>query len=117
MADSESRVRLSVKMKRPAAHTASWAKILVDGRIELEYFDFSEEAHDTFGNDVAYMYHVELADKPRLVELLEERTRSAISGDQAVLDAFADEFPDVWSIKNWLAEKQVPFTKEFDSWA
>jgi hypothetical protein len=117
MADSESRVLLSVKLKRPAAHTASWVKILVDGRIELEYFDFSEDAHDMFGNDVAYMYYVEVADKPRVVELLEERTGATISGDQAMLDALAEEFPDVWSIKNWLAEKQVPFAKEFDSWA
>jgi hypothetical protein len=117
MADSESKARLSVKLKGILDHTSSWARVLEDGRIELEHYDFSPGADDNFGNDVAWMYYVETAQKPRLFELLGALTGTLITDDQAMLDAFALRFRDTWKITEWLKENGVPFQKVFDSWA
>jgi hypothetical protein len=102
---------LKVKLKGILDGTASWVRLLEDGRVELEYFDFSPAAQDTFGNDVAWMYRIDAAHKPRLYELL------GVSDDDAMLNALAWNFGDVMLIHDWLLEKQIPFEKEFDSWA
>ena len=108
---------LSVKLNGILDHTASWVRVLPDGRVELEYFDYSPSAHDAFGNDVAWMYRIEASHKPLLVALLAEKTGTAIDGDEAMLDAFARSFADTWTVKDWLKEKGVPYEEEFDSWA
>jgi hypothetical protein len=117
MPDSEPEPRLSVKLKATPAHTSSWVRVLQDGRIELEYYDFSPAADDNFGNDVAWMYHIAGSEKPRLCALLAEKTGTAISGDEAMLEAFAGGFRDTWQIKDWLKANGVPYEQEFDSWA
>ena len=117
MPDSESKARLSVKLTGILDRTSSWVRVLEDGRIELEHYDFSSAAQDSFGNDVAWMYRIAAADKPRLLELLATRTDAAITDDQAMLDAFALLFRDTWEIRDWLKEKGVPYDEEFDSWA
>jgi len=109
MPDPESKARLSVKLTGILDSTSSWARVLEDGRIELEYYDFSSAAQDSFGNDVAWMYRIEAVHKPRLFELLETRTGEAIADDQAMLDAFALLFRDAWEIRDWLKEKGVPY--------
>jgi hypothetical protein len=46
---------------------SSRARVLDDGRIELESYDFSSSANDWFGDDVAWMYRIGAADKPHLI--------------------------------------------------
>jgi hypothetical protein len=101
----------SVKLRGILDHTASWVRILEDGRIELEYYDYSPAAQDAFGNDVAWMYRIEAVHKPHLCALLNAHD------DQTLLDAFIRTFGDVWRIKDWMKQNGIPFDEEFDSWA
>jgi hypothetical protein len=117
MPESESKESLSVRLKGILDHTASWVRVLRDGRIELEYYDYSPSAQDAFGNDVAWMYRIEASHKPRLVALLAEKTGTAVDGDEAMLDALACSFADTWTVRDWLKEKGIPYDEEFDSWA
>jgi hypothetical protein len=109
--------RIEVRLKGILEKTSSWARVLEDGRVELEYYDFSSAANDWFGNDVAWMYYIDPAEKPRLCQLLSAHSGAAVDGDQAMLDALAAGFGDVKLVKQWLVANQIPFTEEFDSWA
>ncbi len=117
MEHSDPNVRHSVKLKSPWDHSAAWARVMVDGRIELELYDFSEEAQSHMGNDVAWIWIVAAADKPRVLELLQEQAAGLISDDVALLDALARHFAHVHAIRDWLREKQIPLEEKFDSWA
>ncbi len=117
MDEPEPTSRSEVKLKGILDKTASWVRLLDDGRIELEYYDFSSAAQDWLGNDVAWMYYIEEAQKPRLRALLALRTGNPVEDDQAMLDALTASFGDVKQVRDWLQEKQVPFREEFDSWA
>jgi len=88
-----------------------------NGGIELELYDFSPQAESSMGNDVAWLYRIEKAHKPRLRELLAERTGRAVGDDESVLEAFAKAFEHVHAIRDWLREKGIPYEEKFDSWA
>ncbi len=111
--------RLSVKLKSPVWGTGSSASatILQDGRIQLDLYDFSDEAQSSMGNDVAWTWNVEAVHKPRVIELLEKRSGAPIPDDQALLDVLAGQFPHVHAIRDWLRENNIPFEEKFDSWA
>jgi hypothetical protein len=115
MPDSESKARLTIKLKGILPHSASWARILEDGRIELEFYDHSPEAENHLGGDVAWMYRIAATERLRLIELLEARTGAMITGDQSLLDAIAAAFRDTWAVRDWLKEKGVPYDEQFDS--
>jgi hypothetical protein len=89
----------------------------VDGGIELELYDFSDEAQSSMGNDVAWIWKIDAAQRPRLVELLEGRTGAPIRDDQTLLDALAQSFSHVHAIRDWLKEEGIPYEEKFDSWA
>jgi len=107
----------SVKLRGLLPQTACWAKILDDGRLELEHYDFSADAEKWFGHDVAWLYRVQAADKPRVYELLVLQSGKKITDDQTMLDAFVWLFRDVKEIRDLLKENGVPYEEVFDSWA
>jgi len=107
----------SVRLKGILDGTASWARILEDGSIELEFFDHSAEAQSSMGNDVAWMYRVDPAEKPRIRELLAAQSGWTIEDDRAMLNAIAAMFGDTWRVRDWLKERSIPYREEFDSWA
>jgi len=119
MGEFEGKARLTIKLKSPFTGTQSSASasVLEDGRIDLDLYDFSDEAQSSMGNDVAWIWRVEAVHKPRLMALLEERIGTPIRDDQAMLDAFAQSFSHVHAIRDWLKEKWIPFEEKFDSWA
>ena len=117
MAEPEAKPRIEVKLRGILQGTASWARVFDDGRLELEYYDYSSSAQDWFGNDVAWMYYIDPSEKPRLLTLLSVRTGKPVADDQAMLDALAEGFGDVKQVRDWLKENQLPFREEFDSWA
>lgn len=117
MENSDPNVRHQIKIKSPWDHSAAWARVTHDGGIELELYDFSDQAQSSMGNDVAWIWSVTAADKPRVVELLQELTGTAIADDAALLEAFAKHFPHVHAVRNWMREKQIPLEEKFDSWA
>ena len=54
----------SITLRGAAPHTANMARIMPDGSLEVELFDFSPEAHQWLGNDVAYIVRVSPQDAP-----------------------------------------------------
>lgn len=115
----EPKGRLTIKLKSPFTGTQSTASatVLEDGRIDLDLYDFSDEAQSSMGNDVAWIWRIEAVHKARLIALLEERTGTPIPDDQAMLEAFAQSFAHVHAIREWLKEKWIPYEEKFDSWA
>ncbi len=117
--EPEPKIRLEIKLKSPftGEHSSATAAVLEDGRIQLDLYDFSEEAQSSMGNDVAWYWRVEAVHKPRLITLLEEHTGMPIPDDKALLEAFARHFAHVHAIRDWLKEKWIPYQEIFDSWA
>jgi ribonuclease PH len=113
----EATVMLQVKLKSPFTGTQSTASaaVLPDGRIQLDLYDFSDEAQSSMGHDVAWTWTVEVADKPRFVELLGTKAGAPISGDEALLEALARNFEHVHAVRAWMRENQIPFEENFDS--
>ncbi|MGD0840543.1 MAG: hypothetical protein ABSA32_05230 [Candidatus Acidiferrales bacterium] len=115
MPDSESKAKSNVQLKGILAHTASWARILDDGRIELEFYDHSPEAESHLGGDVAWMYWIAATEKPRLIALLQTHTGATITDDRTLLDVLYANFDDTWAIRDWLKENGIPYDEKFDS--
>lgn len=117
--EPEPTIGLQIKLKSPFTgnQSSATASVLADGRIQLDLYDFSDEAQSSMGNDVAWYWRIEAAHKPRLIELLAEKTGTLIPDDQALLEALAQNFPHVHAIRDWLNEKWIPYEEIFDSWA
>ena len=107
----------SVRLRGILHQTASWARILEDGALELEFFDYSSEAHSSLGNDVAWTYRVEACEKARVCHLLAAAGGTPVEGDPAMLDAIVKMFGDTWRVRDWLKEQSIPYAETFDSWA
>jgi hypothetical protein len=105
-----------VKLAGGYEHSANWAEIRADGSLVIELFDFSPEAHDWLGNDVAYFLIVAPPDKAAVLQrLASEAGKSCKAGDdQQLLKLIHARFPDYFAVKKWLAESGIPFTKDFD---
>ena len=108
---------LSVRLRGILDQSASWARILDGGALELEFFDYSSEAHSSLGNDVAWTYRVEACEKARVCHLLAAAGGTPVEGDPAMLDAIVKMFGDTWRVRDWLKQQSVPYTETFDSWA
>lgn len=115
--DAEQGSRPSIKLGSPWDGASAWATILEDGCIQLELYDHSKEAESRFGNDVAWNYTIQPAEKPRLIDALAKLTGQPIAGDKAILGTFAEAFEDVHAIRDWLKQEEIPFKESFDSWA
>jgi hypothetical protein len=115
--DAELKARRTVRLKSPWDKSSAWARVLEDGRIELELYDYSTEAQQHMGNDVAWFYRIGTAQKPRLLERLQKRTGTAIRDDKTLLRALTRSFSHVHAIRDWLKVQGIPYDEEFDSWA
>lgn len=79
-----------------------------DGRLKVEFFDFSQEAHTFFGNDIAWTITV----------LEMERLLSVVNKAEDELIPWMEQyFRSYFGIKQWLEENQIEFTIERESWA
>jgi hypothetical protein len=110
---------LKVKLKSPfwGEGSSAGACILADGGLQLDLYDFSDAAQSSMGNDVAWYWRVAPEHKPRLIQLLEQRTGAPIPDDQALLNALAQNFEHVHAVRDWLKANSIPFEEVFDSWA
>jgi len=105
------RVRLQGGLDR----TASWVCVDDEGRLVAECFDFSEDAHDFFGNDVAFTLTVDVDQKAAILE----RLGVAMPRDPAKLDAVLLEtvlarFTSYFAVKDWLEQEHIPFAGTFE---
>ncbi len=103
--------RLTRKIGAPWSGAAAWASILVDGSLELELFDHSQEAASSLGGDVAWIYTVEPRQISRLMAML------GVADEAALLAACAERFPHIHAVRDWLKGEAIPFTEKFDSQA
>jgi hypothetical protein len=80
----------------------------VEGRLKVEYYDFSEAAQELFGNDIAYTITVDEMDK----------LFGTIHQDEATLIPWmAHYFKSYFGIKQWLEESKIGFRVEIEGWA
>ena len=96
-----------VKLAGGPDQTVTWIW-LQDGQLKVEYYDFSEEAHTFFGNDIAWTITVQ--DMEKLL--------STVSKDAEILIPWMEQyFKSYFGIKQWLEENGIEFRIERESWA
>ncbi len=107
-----------VKLRGVLAHTASWAIVGDDGRLVVELYDFSPEAHRWLGNDVAFLLELDVAAKDvALTRLFGGRPPNGADRDALLLQLVAEQFDDYYAIQQWLNDQGIPFRKQFEPWA
>jgi hypothetical protein len=85
-----------------------WLDPETHGQLKVEYYDFSELAHRTFGNDIAYTLTVK--EMIKLFSLARQSEASLISW-------MTETFKGYFEIKRWLQENEIDFSVEIESWA
>jgi hypothetical protein len=81
---------------------------LEDDQLKVEYYDFSQEAQNAFGNDIAYILTINEMEK--LFSITNQNENS-------VIDWLTRNFQSYFGIKQWLEENGIGFEKQIDSWA
>ena len=116
--NSENPIR--VRLTGGLEHTASSVEVRPDGSLVVEFYDFSDEAERTFGNDVAYVLLVEPEQKTRILSglLAESQDEEApVNPDAQLLRLMQQKFSSYFQVKEWVKEHGITFRSEFDSWA
>ncbi|KXK15994.1 MAG: hypothetical protein UZ14_CFX002000170 [Chloroflexi bacterium OLB14] len=96
-----------IKLNGGLNKTVTWIW-LDNNQLKVEYYDFSEDAQNTFGNDIAYILTVNEMDK--LFWVSNQNTDTLIAW-------LAENFQSYFEIKQWLEKNKIGFEKEIDSWA
>lgn len=104
-----------IRLKSPWEKSSAWARLTPEGALELELYDFSEEAERWLGNDVAWIWRV----APEHVELARRaiawKAGHPVAGDEDLLAAIATHFASVHAARDWLKKSGVPVEEKFDS--
>ena len=87
--------------------TVTWIW-LEDGRLQVEYYDFSESAQAAFGNDIAYLLTIDEIKK------LFSLTRQ---DESSLVEWIRENFRSYFEIKQWLEQNEIGFRRDIDSWA
>jgi len=96
-----------VKLTGGLDKTVTWIW-LEDSQLKVEYYDFSEEAQNTFGNDIAYILTVKEMEK-----LFSISNQNA----ETLIEWLTKNFQSYFGVKQWLEENKIGFEKEIDNWA
>jgi hypothetical protein len=110
----------SVRLKSGLPSTATWVRLALDGTLTVEWYDYSEQAQRTFGNDVAFLLTIQPSETLKLWSLLldaQERPATYLPEALVFLQQLQDRFDDYFAIKQWLDENSISYYKTFDSWA
>ena len=108
-----------IKLKGNLKNTSSTVEILDNGSLSIEFYDYSEEAQNRFGNDVAYTIIIDPNNIDKMLNLLENKI---IKGNRPyknrlILELIENRFSSYFELQEWLIENHIPFKKEFDGWA
>lgn len=106
-----------IKLKGVLPRTASWVRLIDNGDLEAELFDFSSEAESHFGNDVAFTLMVPAQKKLEMLDKLGDSLSDIQATDDALLASIGDQFLDYYGFKRWLEEEKIPFETQFDPYA
>jgi hypothetical protein len=116
----ESEKKRRVKLKGVLEHTSTSVEIKDDGSLVVEFYDFSDEAQNRFGNDVAYTLTVNSSDKDKI--LLHLMSKHGLKSDlqnkdELLLQLIEEQFRDYYGIQEWFKINEIPYQKDFDPWA
>ena len=101
--DEFKKLRLSAGPEK----TVTW--IWIENRqLKVEYFDFSEDAHRFFGNDIAYTITVNEMDKLFL---------TTDQNESSILAWMEQSFKSYFEMKKWLEANKIDFHLDIESWA
>jgi len=109
-----------IRLRGVLDRTDSSATVRPDGSLVVEFYDFSEAADDSFGNDVAFLLILDPQATARVLSLLlQEKPGTKVLGDpdELLLKLLQDRFVDYHAVEKWCRENRVPFEKKFDAWA
>jgi hypothetical protein len=107
--DRMNKVKLRGKLKGTA--------IKADGELQLEFFDYSEDAQAIFGHDIAYLIQVSGEEKRRVMAFLNIHGNELAHPDVLLLERIEESFADYFECKEWLDAHGIAYQKEFDSMA
>jgi hypothetical protein len=111
--DKMNKVKLRGKLKG----TASWVEIKANGGLQLEFFDYSEDAQAIFGHDIAYLIQISEHEKSQVMAFLNIHEKELAHPDLLLLERIEESFADYFECKEWLDAHGVSYQKEFDSMA
>jgi hypothetical protein len=108
-----------VKLKGGFEHTASSVEIKDDGSLVVEFYDFSDQAERSFGNDVAYILTVNASDKEKVLALMNKQAIATDSQnkDELLLQLLEENFNSYFDIQEWFQVNGITYRKDFDPWA
>ena len=104
--------RIELSGGPPKTKSVAW--LTAEGDLRIEIYDFSSEAHDHLGNDIAFTIGIPSTQRKQLLERLGESSNE--SGSR-LLELLSARFDSYYDIKRWLEEHKIPFTREFEAWA
>jgi hypothetical protein len=117
MSYESKRIKLAGNIER----TTSSVEIKDDGSLIVEFYDFSTDAHQWFGRDVAFVLSVHADNKEYLLNCLltEEHIDevSASDKDELLLRLMKKRFKDFFEVKMFFQNKNIPYEEIFDEWA
>jgi hypothetical protein len=85
--------------------------------LRLSYYDFSQEANDFVGSDVAYNTTIPFASLPEVLRLIGAEGLQGDASDDQILEAIELHFPSFFSLKRMLEDANVNHQCERDPWA
>lgn len=106
-----------VKLKPPWSGSSATAYIAPDGALELDLYDFSDEAQSSLGNDVAWTWRTPAHEKPRVYESLAAQFGQPVRGDGEMLGLFVLGFENIHKVRDWLRAEGFTVEEKFDGWA
>ncbi|MCW3095811.1 MAG: hypothetical protein JWL77_1429 [Chthonomonadaceae bacterium] len=104
-----------LELSNSLPHTTTWVYIGEDGRLTIEWYDYSEEADRWMGGDVAFLLYVGYAGKQQMWSLLGDTASPPEDRrDDMLLQLLHRRFGSYHEVKSWLTDNNVPFEAEFD---
>ncbi len=110
----------SVRLRAGLPSTATWVKLAPDGTLLVEFYDYSQQAQSSFGNDVAYVLTVQPPETLKLWSLfidVEERPATTLPDAILFLQRLQERFESYFEIKRWFDENNIAYQRTFDTWA
>jgi hypothetical protein len=106
-----------IKLRGKLKGTVSWVEIKTDGRLRLEFFDYSEDAQVFLGHDVAYLIHLSPAETRQVKAFLNIIDDDLTHLDVMLLERIEESFADYFEFREWLDAHGIAYQKEFDAMA
>lgn len=115
-----------IKLKGVLPKTATWVYFDDKDNLVVEHYDFSEDAQNSFGRDVAFLIKISQSQLKRLMRCLNGKEHSWNPVDnlfspqnysqmkEQILGLVEEKFLDYYEIQKWLLTKNIKFEKTFD---